>query len=264
MPTLIINLIALLAYVVVSIMILQLIRNKQLATASSIVKPTALAALFHGVGVYLLLFLSGSPDFSLVKMLSAIFWVVNCLVLVRSLNKPLHILFVFLAPLSALAIACSLVFDIHKTTELPLSPGISAHVMFSILAYSLITIAMFQALLWYWQNQKLKQRDLEGIAGLLPPLQTMEALIFEMLWIGQGFLTLAILLGILYIDNIFAQHLAHKTVLSVIAWLVFSGLLWGRKTQGWRGKTAVKWVVVGFFLLMLAYFGSKLALEVIL
>lgn len=92
----------------------------------------------------------------------------------------------------------------------------------------------------------------------------MEALLFQMLATGLIFLTISLVSGFLFIENLFAQHLAHKTVLSILAWLIFSGLLMGRSRYGWRGKTAIQWTIIGFVLLLLAYFGSKLVLELIL
>jgi ABC-type uncharacterized transport system permease subunit len=84
--------------------------------------------------------------------------------------------------------------------------------------------------------------------------------------IGAGllFLTLSLVSGFIFIEDLFAQHLAHKTILSIVAWISFSGLLLGRIKYGWRGQTAVKWTLTGFILLLLAYFGSKLVLELIL
>ena len=81
---------------------------------------------------------------------------------------------------------------------------------------------------------------------------------------SQVLLALAILTGALFLENMFAQHLAHKTILSIIAWLVFAVLLWGKHRLGWRGTTAVRWTVAGFVLLILAYFGSKFVLELVL
>lgn len=98
----------------------------------------------------------------------------------------------------------------------------------------------------------------------LPPLQTMESLLFGFLWGGWSLLSLSLLSGWLFVDNLFAQHLAHKTILSCFAWVVFAVLLWGRHQLGWRGHKAIRWTLAGFCLLMLAYFGSKLVREFIL
>jgi len=92
----------------------------------------------------------------------------------------------------------------------------------------------------------------------------MESLLFQMLGTGLFFLTISLVSGFIFIEDLFAQHLAHKTVLSIIAWIIFSSLLIGRLRYGWRGRTAVRWTLTGFILLLLAYFGSKLVLELIL
>ena len=92
----------------------------------------------------------------------------------------------------------------------------------------------------------------------------MENLLFQMIQVGFVLLTLALLSGFIFLDNIFAQHLVHKTVLSMIAWLLFAILLWGRWHFGWRGKKAIHFTLGGFIFLMLSYFGSKIVLEIIL
>jgi ABC-type uncharacterized transport system permease subunit len=92
----------------------------------------------------------------------------------------------------------------------------------------------------------------------------MESLLFQMLGAGIVFLTISLASGFLFIEDLFAQHLVHKTVLSILAWIIFTGLLIGRSRYGWRGQTAIKWTLIGFVLLLLAYFGSKLVLELIL
>ena len=92
----------------------------------------------------------------------------------------------------------------------------------------------------------------------------METMLFEILWVGLILLTLAIGSGMLFLEDIFAQHLVHKTVLTICAWALFATLLWGRHQLGWRSQTAVRFTLAGFLVLMLGYFGSKLVLEVIL
>jgi len=128
----------------------------------------------------------------------------------------------------------------------------------------LFTLAAIQALVLAVQERQIRQRSLGGLMRQLPPLQSMEASLFQL--IGSGFLllTIGLITGFIFLDDIFAQQLAHKTVLSLIAWCVFATLLWGRRQYGWRGQTAIKWTLVGFLFLVLAYFGSKFVLEFIL
>ncbi len=133
-----------------------------------------------------------------------------------------------------------------------------------MLAYSLLSIAAIQSIVLALQDRRLRHKHPGGLTGALPPLQVMESLLFQMIGLGFIFLSLSLLSGIVYLEDIFAQHLVHKTVLSIVAWAVFGVLLWGRWHSGWRGRTAIRWTLGGFVLLLLAYFGSKLVLELIL
>ncbi len=95
----------------------------------------------------------------------------------------------------------------------------------------------------------------------MPPLQTMEQMLFELIWVGMLLLSISLLSGTVFIVNIFAQHLEHKTVLSISAWLIFAVLLWGRTRYRWRNFIAPRWTLSGFIILMFSYIGSKLLLE---
>jgi len=99
---------------------------------------------------------------------------------------------------------------------------------------------------------------------VLPPLTTMERVLFELIWAGMVLLTLSILSGFLFLDNMFAQHLVHKTILSLAAWVIFAILLLSHHILGWRGMRAVRWTLGGCLVLLIAYFGSKFVLEILL
>jgi ABC-type uncharacterized transport system permease subunit len=114
------------------------------------------------------------------------------------------------------------------------------------------------------QDARLRKRKPSGWLLILPSLEGMEQILFSILTMGFVLLTLSLFSGLIFVDDLFAQHLAHKTVLSVMAWLVFATLLIGRWQRGWRGKKAVYMALLGFVFLALAYFGTKLVLETIL
>src|SRR5690606_13545096 len=127
---------------------------------------------------------------------------------------------------------------------------LGAHVYSSMLAYSVLAIAAFQAVLVAMQDYRLRHRHPGGFVRLLPPLQAMEDVLFQMLRLGFVLLTVALATGFLFLENMFAQHLVHKTVLSMLAWVVFGVLLAGHWRFGWRGQTAIRWTVGGFIVLM--------------
>jgi ABC-type uncharacterized transport system permease subunit len=138
--------------------------------------------------------------------------------------------------------------------------GADLHVVSSVLAFGVLSIAAVYALFVTIIDHFLRHHHLNPLVKSLPPLETLEGLLFQLIAMGFILLTVSLASGIAFIDDLFAQHLVHKTVLSITAWLVFGLLLWGRWRYGWRGRLTL----AGIILLVLAYFGSKLVLEVIL
>lgn len=229
----------------------------------------AVALAGHAFNICRLIFNSGQVDFEFFKAASAIFWFITAFIAsVRIRRKPVASLLVLTFPLAIIALLLSnLVPDIRagvKPDGLVLAPALSVHILTSIFAYSVLSLAALQAATISVQERALKQHRLRGHLQFLPPLQLMEEMLFELLWLGVILLTVSIATGFFFLNNMLAQHVAHKTVFSICAWVIFSMLLWGRHARGWRGKTAVRWTLAGFVLMMLAYFGSKFVLEIIL
>ena len=191
-------------------------------------------------------------------------WTVIALFTVSSLTKPVENLGLVLLPVAALTLLLEASFPSPEFMRQAVGWDIKIHVLISMLAYSLLTLASVQAILLAIQDRHLRQRRPAGFIRALPPLQTMESMLFEMIGTGFALLTLALLSGFAFLEDMLAQHLVHKTVLSTLAWLMFGGLLIGRLRYGWRGKTAIVWTLSGFAVLILAYFGSKMVLELIL
>jgi ABC-type uncharacterized transport system permease subunit len=184
--------------------------------------------------------------------------------LVSALRHPIEIIGIAVMPLAALTVSADL-----ATTSVHLLPpgspgGLIFHIVSSIIAYSILGLAALHAIVLSVQNRFLHRHQPGGLIRLLPPLKTMETLLFDAIIIGFICLSLSLVSGMIFLENMFAQHLAHKTILSILAWLVFAILLAGRWLAGWRGRTAIRWTLGGFISLMLAYFGSKFVLEVIL
>jgi len=144
------------------------------------------------------------------------------------------------------------------------STGTTLHILSSVTAFGVLSIAGVYALFVAIIDHFLRRHHLNPLVRSLPPLETLERLLFQLIAIGFMLLTVSLLSGLAFVDNLFSQHLVHKTTLSIVAWLVFGLLLWGRWRYGWRGRSAVRLTLAGIVLLLLAYFGSKLVLETIL
>ncbi len=141
------------------------------------------------------------------------------------------------------------------------STGTSIHIISSILAFGFLSIAGVYALFAAVIDHFLRSHHLNSLVRSLPPLEVLERLLFRLIATGFILLTLSLASGLAYVSDLFAQHLVHKTLLSLLAWLVFGLLLFGRWRYGWRGRKAVRLCLAGIALLMLSYFGTKLVLE---
>ena len=100
----------------------------------------------------------------------------------------------------------------------------------------------------------------------LPALLTMEKLLFRLIWMGFILLTLTVLSGLVFSEQVFGKVMRwdHKSVFTLLSWILFAALLIGRRWRGWRGKTALRFTLAGFATLVLAYVGSHFVLEVVL
>jgi ABC-type uncharacterized transport system permease subunit len=151
--------------------------------------------------------------------------------------------------------------------ELEITQGsghITAHIITSVIAFGVLSIAGVYALFIELIDRLLRKHSFNKLVQSLPALDTLEEVLFRLITAGFTVLTIALLTGLVYVNDLFGQHLAHKTILSIFAWLIFALLLWGRWKRGWRGRVAVRMTLAGIALLLLAYFGSKLVLEIFL
>jgi len=222
------------------------------------------ATILHALLVYQGLVIASGLNLSFFIALSFTSWVAAGLILLSALRQPIENLGIAVFPFAS---ASMLLQDYNAGGGVVLTTvtsGLELHILISVISYSLLTLAALQAILLAMQNKQLRNRHPGGFIRALPPLETMEQMLFRLIAIGYVMLSLSLLSGVPYAQNLLEQHLVHKTVLSVTAWIVFAILLWGRWRFGWRGRTAVRWTLSGFVVLMLAYFGSKLVLELIL
>ncbi len=224
----------------------------------------ALAVSLHALLLYQNLVTPSGLNLGIFNAASLISWVIALLLLLSLARQPVENLVIVVFPLVAVTISLEGYFHSERILSPDQEIGVTLHILFSIVAYSLLSISVLQALFLALQDYQLHHKHPGWVMQKLPPLQVMETLLFQMIALGFVLLSLSLISGIIFLEDIFAQHLVHKTVLSIIAWSVFAMLLWGHWRYGWRGKTAIRWNISGFVVLMLAYFGSKLVLELIL
>ena len=223
------------------------------------------AALLHGIHLASTLTVPGGYDLNIFNSLSLVSWLTVVFILLSALRWQLLEVGVLAFPGAALWVVLQIALDPTPVVLSQAPPIIEAHVAASLVAYAILAIAALNALAIAMQDYILRRHRATGLLSILPPLTTMESLLFQLILAGWVVLTLSLATGFVFLDeNLLARHLAHKTILSVASWVVFGLLLFGRWRFGWRGRTAVAMTLSGMFILVLAYFGSKLVLEVIL
>ncbi|MEE9255488.1 MAG: cytochrome c biogenesis protein CcsA [Pseudomonadales bacterium] len=224
----------------------------------------AIAVIAQAITVALVLATPDGLDLGLFAVASLVSMIVVMITLLGSIRQPMESLFLLVYPLAAACVIASLALSSGYEPRPELARGIGPHALLSIVAYSILTLAACQALMFAFQEHRLHTGGSLALLRALPPLATMEVLLFQLLWTGLIVLTASIITGFVFLEDMFAQHVVHHTALSLSSWVIFAILLWGHHVRGWRGVTAIRWTLTGFVLLMLAYFGSKLVIEIIL
>ncbi len=226
---------------------------------------TLLLAL-HAFSLYLTIPQPGGLNLGVGNSLSVTAWLAVVTYWGASFAYRLESLYVAILPIAGASLLVPVILP--ESHILPYS-GMAAfhwHLLVSLLAYSLLTIAALHAGLMVSLEKRLHHATLSGAMSHLPPLLTLETLLFRLLWAGFLFLTLSLVTGMLFSETIFGKPLAfnHKVIFGILAWLIFATLLAGRSIYGWRGKRASRLTIAGFALLLLAYIGSKFVLEILL
>jgi len=221
------------------------------------------AILLHGYVLYVSLFEQGTLSLGLAAAVSHVLLLISVLLFYTTFKCKIETLGLFIIPAVIVSIITTTFFPV-VADEVYLSGGLGVHIFTSLLAYSVLLLATMQALLLAYQNKNLHKHKTSGLISTLPALQDMEALLFRLIKLGLVLLTISLLTGFIFLDGFFQKGIAHKTVFSVIAWFIFSGLLYGHYQYGWRGRIAVRWALFGSAFLLLAYFGSKFVFEYLL
>jgi len=217
------------------------------------------------------------------QALSVTLWLAVLIYWFESLFVNLEGMQALVLPIASVCVLLPAVFPGLESPSYASSLGFRAHLLLAMLAYSLFTIGALHALLMALLERQLHggRRDggaapsgsgqsgggaLVGPLASLPPLLTLERLLFRILAAGFVLLTATLATGALFSEELFGKALRfdHKTLFACLSWLIFGGLLVGRWRYGWRGRKALRWTLAGFVALLLAYVGSRFVLEVIL
>ena len=224
------------------------------------------ALILQGIGLYDGLFSAGGMRFSFSFALSLMLWLAVLIYWLESYRTRMDGLQPMVLPLAALCAVLPVLFPQVHVIAHASAWGFKIHFLTAMLAYSLFTLSALHAVFMGFVERKLHQRTFSKQLASLPPILTLEALLFRMIIIAFSLLTVALGSGVMFSEAIFGQAIVldHKTLFAFAAWGIFAALLIGRHAYGWRGRIALRWTLAGFLLLFLAYIGSRFVSEVLL
>lgn len=240
------------------------INLNQFSPKAKLLLPGIIAVILQLIYCWDTLFQGEGLNFGLFSTLSIAGALTVIGTIVLSSIRPAENITIVVYPLAFGLLLLSLSYTSGYTPRNSLPLPILTHITLSLLAYSTFGIAFAQALLTLGQGYQLKHKRLAGLIQALPPLQLMEQILFGLIWFGLVLLSLSIATGFLFVDNLFAQKLLHKTFFTLTAWGIFTTLLIGRYCAGWRGLAAIQWSIGGFLLLAIGFIGTKLVVEIFL
>ena len=230
----------------------------------NVVVPVAL--VLHGMLLYRRVVVPDGLDLGVANAVSMLVWLTVIIYWLGGLAfQGLTAILGLMSPIALLAVLLQAVPMRHVVTYGG-DPLFTLHFAIAMLAYSLFIVATVHAVVMLAEEKWLHRGVLPPFLKSLPPLLEMEALLFRILLAAFVLLTLTVVSGVFFSEQLFGKPLtfSQKTVFAIISWFIFGGLLAGHYFRGWRGRKAVHWTLAGFTALLLAYVGSKVVLELIL
>lgn len=254
-----------LAYVVVSIYIGWTLTTDRVIHKGATLGVLMLGMLAHASLLYPYIITLYGLNFNLFNIISLtgllflFFYVLFCL------YRPIVSLGILAAPTALIGLIVGYIGRAPYQPLTNVSVGLETHILLSLAAYCVLLMATLQALFLRLQIRELKHKTIHRFwVHKLPSLQTMESLLFDMILVSFVLLSIALGIGFIYVEDLMAQHIAHKTVFSVLSWLLLGVLLLGNWYAGWRGKRAANLTIYAFILLAIGFVGSKFVLELLL
>lgn len=231
--------------------------NRPLATVAG-----AIAVVLHAGVLSQAIFTPEGQNFSVTNVFSLVNWLIALTFTVLVFR--LKVMVVVPVVYGCAIVSVGLMWLIPSTYvgNFDAHPALLAHVILSLMAFSSLMIAALYAIqLWIILNKLKTKQQIKTPS--MPPLLTLEKQLYQLVIMGFTLLSLSIGTGFIFLDNMFADGMGHKAVLSILAWWVYAVMLWQQYSKGCKIRTAVIYTLSGAGLLFLAYFAARIVNELI-
>ncbi|WP_282109484.1 cytochrome C assembly family protein [Shewanella algicola] len=250
-------------YCIALILVTSRLFHAQGPNRKAVMVASSIAVVLHGFALSNAIFTLDGQNFSLTNVISLVNWIIALAFTITMPRLKVIVVVPVVYACSILSVALLWLLPPQFITHFDLHPELLAHVVLSLMAYSAMMIAALYAIqLWFIQN-KLKKKQMM-MSPAMPPLMTVEKQLYHLIIIGFVLLSLSLITGFVFLEDMFVDGKGHKAVLSMIAWVVYAIMLWQQYTVGCRIRTAVIYSLSGAGLLSLAYFGARIVKELIL
>jgi ABC-type uncharacterized transport system permease subunit len=251
-------------YLVAAIVASKQLLSPQKPLSSSFLVPIVIALSTQAIWLYQNVFMGTGQNLQILNVVSLVTFIISLLSTLASRKLNTGVLVPVVYGFTIINFIAVTHLPSHFITHLETHPQVGAHIIFALLAYSILSIASLFALQLAYLDYRLKKHKSPLTKINMPPMMTLEKNLFQFIFIGFILLSCTLLTGFIFLEDMFAQGKAHKAILSMIAWVIYGILLWGHFKQGWRGRLTVYVTIIGSSLLTLAYFGSRFVREIIL
>jgi ABC-type uncharacterized transport system permease subunit len=218
------------------------------------------AFAIHGILLYHWIDLQLGQNLSVFNLLSFAVWLVILFTLIMSMRHPVENLFILIFPLAVISMMLVWLFPEQHVINMQGQTSQIVHIFSAAGSFAVVCSAALQAILLAIQNYFLRHQHASGLIARLPPLEIMQRLLFQIIWVGFFLLTWVLISSFFAFDDLFKPPLLQKTIMTLFSWMVFAVLLFGKHVFGWRGKKVLYYTLTGFGLLIVIYFGSQVVL----
>ncbi len=233
--------------------------NRLLGNASAII-----AILLHSLVLSGSVLIGPEQNLSLLNVAGLIGWLISVTMFVAAFRFSNAILLPVVYGFTALLLLASALLPSYHLVDVDVDLTLILHVTLSLFAYACLSISFLYAIQLAYINFRLKEKNASLLHSTMPPLMAVEHILFKLLMAGTALLSLSLLSGFMFLDDMLGKDNLHKTVLSLIAWLIYSVIVLGHARFGWRGKPIIALSILAGALLTLGYFGSRFVQEVLL